>query len=75
MEDATTHGVSEHLPLGEGKVDFGAIAEFMAAMDAVLSLEIYAPNRPVEATLQSRDYLLELMRRNSYKSVEHTSKI
>jgi sugar phosphate isomerase/epimerase len=67
MEDARTPGVSEHLPLGEGKVDFDAIASFMAAVDAVLALEIYAPDRPVEATLQSRDYLLDVIMENFKK--------
>jgi sugar phosphate isomerase/epimerase len=67
MEDARTHGVSEHLPLGEGKVDFRAIAGFMAAVDAVLALEIYAPDRPVEATLESCDYLLKLIGESSHK--------
>jgi sugar phosphate isomerase/epimerase len=64
MEDARTPGVSEHLPLGEGKVDFRAIANFMAAVDAVLALEIYAPERPVKATLESRDYLLGVIGEN-----------
>ncbi len=52
--------ISEHLPLGEGAVDFASIAGFLATVDAALALEIYAPERPVEATLASRDYLLKL---------------
>jgi sugar phosphate isomerase/epimerase len=53
--------VSEHLPLGEGKVDFPSIAGFLASVDAALVLELYAPERPIEATLASRDYLLALL--------------
>lgn len=52
--------VSDHLPLGEGAVDFPSIAEFLATVDAALVLEIYAPERAVEATLASRDYLLRI---------------
>ena len=52
--------VSDHLPLGEGAVDFPSIAGFLAAVDAALVIEIYAPERAVEATLESRDYLVGL---------------
>ena len=54
--------VSEHLPLGAGAADFPAIARFLATVDAALVLEIYAPERPVEALLESRDYLTALFR-------------
>ncbi len=62
LDDGRAPGVSEHLPLGEGLADFSPLADFMATMEGALVLEIYAPDRPVEATLQSRDYLLELIR-------------
>ena len=52
--------VSEHLPLGTGAADFPGIARFLATVDAALVLEIYAPERPVEASLESRDYLTAL---------------
>ena len=52
---------SDHLPLGEGLVEFHAIAPFLAGLNGILSLEIYAPDRPVEATLRSRDYLLNVI--------------
>ena len=58
LDDNSTPRASEHLPLGEGAVDFPSIAEFLATANAALSLEIYAPDRPVEATLTSRDYIL-----------------
>lgn len=58
LDDNSTPRASEHLPLGEGAVDFPSIAEFLATADAALSIEIYAPDRPVEATLASRDYIL-----------------
>ncbi len=67
LDDGRAPGVSEHLPLGEGLADFSALADFMATMEGALVLEIYAPDRPVEATLQSRDYLLELIKRNHHK--------
>ncbi len=57
LDDNSTPEASEHLPLGEGAVDFPSIAEFLATADAALSIEIYAPDRPVEATLASRDYI------------------
>jgi sugar phosphate isomerase/epimerase len=49
--------VSEHLPLGAGRVDFLSIAEFLATVDAPLVLEIYAPSAPEAAVLQSRDHI------------------
>jgi sugar phosphate isomerase/epimerase len=54
--------VSEHLPLGAGAADFPAIAPFLASVDAALVLEIYAPERPVEASLESHAYLTALFR-------------
>jgi sugar phosphate isomerase/epimerase len=53
--------VSEHLPLGMGRVEFASIADFLATLDAALVLEIYAPERPVAAMLESRDYILRLI--------------
>ena len=58
LDDNSTPQASEHLPLGEGTVDFPSIAEVLATADAALSIEIYAPDRPVEATLASRDYIV-----------------
>ncbi len=63
LDDNSTPRASEHLPLGEGAVDFPSIAEFLATTDAALSIEIYAPDRPVEATLASRDYILGVISR------------
>lgn len=62
LDDGRTPGVSEHLPLGEGLADFSLLANFMAHMDGALVLEIYAPDRPVQATLESRDFLLSLLK-------------
>ncbi len=53
--------ISEHLPLGEGAVDFPSIAGFLATVDATLSLEIYAPARAVVSMLASLDYLLGIL--------------
>ena len=58
LDDNSTPRASEHLPLGDGAVDFPSIAECLATADAALAIEIYAPDRPVEATLASRDYIL-----------------
>ena len=58
LDDNSTPLVSDHLPLGEGTIDFSSIGEFLGTADAALSMEIYAPDRPVEATLASRDYIL-----------------
>jgi sugar phosphate isomerase/epimerase len=58
-DNATRRG--DHLPLGEGAVDFHSIAPFLAGLNGILSLEIYAPDRPVEATLRSRDQLLDVI--------------
>jgi sugar phosphate isomerase/epimerase len=58
LDDNSTPEVSDHLPLGEGTIDFPSIAEFLGTADAALSIEIYAPDRPIEATLASRDYIL-----------------
>ena len=53
--------VSDHLPLGTGKVDFSSIATFLATVNGPLVIEIHAPERPLEATLESRDYLLGIL--------------
>ena len=58
LDENSTPQASEHLTLGEGAVDFLSIAACLATADAALSIEIYAPDRPVEATLASRDYIL-----------------
>jgi sugar phosphate isomerase/epimerase len=58
LDDNSTPQISDHLPLGEGTIDFPLIGEFLGTTDAALSIEIYAPDRPVEATLASRDYIL-----------------
>jgi sugar phosphate isomerase/epimerase len=61
LDDGRTPGVSEHLPLGEGCADFTPLAHFLAEMGGAAVLEIYAPDRPVEATRASRDFLLRLL--------------
>lgn len=63
MNDNRTTRVSEHLPLGEGAVDFPAIAADLGRMEVALALEIYAPERALAATLASRDYVLRLLGR------------
>jgi sugar phosphate isomerase/epimerase len=70
LDDGRTPGASEHLPLGEGLADFSPLVDFMATMEGALVLEVYAPDRPVEATLESRDYLLKLMSQNPHTSME-----
>jgi sugar phosphate isomerase/epimerase len=62
LNDGRTPGVSEHLPLGGGLADFSPLAPFIARMDGAAVLEIYAPDRPVRATKESRDYLLRVLR-------------
>jgi sugar phosphate isomerase/epimerase len=62
LNDGRTPGVSEHLPLGEGRADFSPLASFIARMPGAAVLEIYAPDRPVHATQESRDYLLRVLR-------------
>ncbi len=57
LNDGRAKGVSEHLPLGEGVADFAPLASFMNDFEGALVLEIYAPNRPLEALLESRDHL------------------
>jgi len=52
---------SDHLPLGMGRVDFAALAGFLATVDAALVIEIYAPDRPEAAMVESRDYLLRVL--------------
>ncbi len=59
LDDSATPDISDHLPLGEGAVPFPSIARRLAKSDAALAIEIYAPERPVEATLASRDYILK----------------
>jgi len=61
LNDGRTPGVSEHLPLGEGRADFSPLAPFLLRMPGAAVLEIYAPDRPVRATRESRDYLLRLV--------------
>jgi L-ribulose-5-phosphate 3-epimerase UlaE len=61
LDDGRTSGVSEHLPLGEGRADFSPLAHFIANMQGAAVLEIYAPDRPVQATIESRDYLLRVL--------------
>jgi sugar phosphate isomerase/epimerase len=61
LDDGRTPGVSEHLPLGEGRADFSPLADFICRMEGAVVLEIYAPERPVQATLDSREYLLNLV--------------
>jgi sugar phosphate isomerase/epimerase len=62
LNDGRTPGVSEHLPLGEGRADFSPLASFIADMQGAAVLEIYAPDRPIQATKASRDYLLRVLR-------------
>ncbi|MDP6786118.1 MAG: sugar phosphate isomerase/epimerase family protein [Rhodospirillales bacterium] len=58
LNDGRKMGVSEHLSLGTGLADFSPMAEFMNTFGGALVLEIYAPDRPIEATLESRDFIL-----------------
>ncbi len=62
LNDGRTPGVSEHLPLGEGRADFYPLASFIARMHGAAVLEIHKPDRPVQATMDSRDYLLRVLR-------------
>ena len=50
--------VSAPLPLGTGQVDFPSIAGFLARVDAALVIEIFSPDRPEAAMLESRKYIL-----------------
>jgi sugar phosphate isomerase/epimerase len=59
--DDNTSKKSDHLPLGTGRVDFPSIAGFLATVDAALVIEIYAPDRPEAAMLESRNYLLRVI--------------
>ena len=63
LNDGQRPGVSEHLPLGTGRVDFSPLASFIARMRGAVVLEIYAPARPEEALRASRDYLLDVLRK------------
>ena len=40
---------------------FPAIARRLGSSNAALAIEIYAPERAVEATLASRDYILKVI--------------
>ncbi len=40
---------------------FPSIARRLGKSDAALAIEIYAPERAVEATLASRDYILKVI--------------
>ncbi len=61
MNDGDTPGDSQHLPLGEGEADFSVLAPFLKNFGGIAVLEIYAPARPIEAILASRDFLLRVM--------------
>ncbi len=61
LDDSATPDASDHLPLGEGAVPFPSIARRLGNSDAALAIEIYAPERAVEATLASRDYILKVI--------------
>lgn len=61
LDDGDTPGESQHLALGEGKADFAVLAPFLKSFGGIAAIEIYAPDRPVEATLASRDYLLRVL--------------
>ena len=61
LNDGRKMGVSEHLSLGEGVADFSPMAGFMNTFGGALVLEIYAPDRPLEATLESRDFILDVV--------------
>lgn len=63
LDDGKTAGVSEHLPLGQGLANFTPLADFISQLEGAVVLEIYAPERPVQATLDSRKYLLNLLER------------
>jgi len=60
MNDGDTPGDSQHLPLGEGEADFAYLAPFLQNFEGIAVLEIYAPHRPIEAILASRDFLLQV---------------
>lgn len=61
LDDGRKRGVSEHLPLGEGVADFSPLAGFMRSFGGAMVLEIFAPERPVEATLESRAFLMRVV--------------
>ena len=61
MNDGDTPGDSQHLPLGEGEADFAALAPFLRNFGGIAVVEIYAPKRPIEAILASRDFLLRVV--------------
>lgn len=61
LNDGDTPGDSQHLPIGEGVADWSPVAPFLASFGGIIALEIYAPARPVEATLASRDFLLRVL--------------
>lgn len=61
LDDGRSFGVSEHLPLGEGAADFSPLASFISGMEGAVVLEIYAPERPVAAILESRNFLNRML--------------
>jgi sugar phosphate isomerase/epimerase len=63
LNDGRSPGLSEHLPLGAGRADFSPLASFIARMEGAAVLEIYAPDRPLEAIRASRDFLLDILRK------------
>jgi sugar phosphate isomerase/epimerase len=63
LNDGRKMGISEHLSLGKGAADFSPLAGFMNAFTGALVLEVYAPDRPVEATLESRDFIFDVAAR------------
>ena len=58
LNDGRKMGVSEHLSLGAGVADFSPMAEFMNTFGGALVIEVYVPGRPIEATLESREFIL-----------------
>lgn len=63
LNDGRQMGVSEHLSLGTGVADFAPLGSFMKTFGGALVLEVYAPDRPIEATLESRDFILDVAAR------------
>jgi len=66
LDDGRALGVSEHFPLGEeGCADFSPLADFIYRMKGAVVLEIYGPERSLQAMLDSRKHLLSLLVRAS----------
>ncbi len=61
LNDGRTPGADKELPLGDGTGDFSVMADFLATFPGAVTLEIFAPEQPAEATLASRDFLLRLL--------------